>query len=82
MGCGMKVASALAAVLLIAAPVAAADVWRSPFLPTTLPEPRPGTTVIQVSVFDGTTWDTEQTLIHPDPTVSVDCGETTPEGAT
>lgn len=84
MPCGTKVAGALLAILmLIAAPVAAqaVDVYRTPFIPVPPPEATPGTVVIQTSVFDGLVWATDQTIVLAEPTLTVSCGETTPEGA-
>lgn len=69
---------AIVALLGVPATVSAVDVWTSPHLPAPLPEPRAGTTVVQVSVYDGATWATDQTLIHPGPTIDTDCGERLP----
>lgn len=73
----MKVGGALLAVLaLLVAPVVvsatAPDVYRSPYIPLGL-EPKDGTVVLTVGVWNGLTWQTDSTVVQP-AGLPIECG--------
>lgn len=84
MGFLAHLAITLAALIVaIAVPLSAqaVDVMRTPFIPVPPPDATAGTVVVSFSVYDGLNWATDQTIVLADPTLTVTCGETTPEGA-